>query len=153
MRRKRWLFLILIFFFLLFLGIELYLPSIANRTIENIFEEETDEIEDLEINVSSFPALKILLGRVDHASIRAQGLTHDHLYLEQFNLNYSNIVLNKNGFHGINTYLEAMVTEEALNKYLKEKYPEMGNFSVQINPEQILLQGELNIFDIGINFS
>ncbi|MEJ6950256.1 LmeA family phospholipid-binding protein [Natronospora cellulosivora (SeqCode)] len=154
MKRKRSLWLLLVFIFLVvfLIGIELYLPSIANRILVDIFEQETDVIEDLEINISSFPALKILFGRVDHVSIRSQGLVHDHLFLEKFNLNYRDIVLSRKDFVGVNTYLEAVVTEEALNNYLYEKYPDMGNFSVEINSEQVLLDGEINIMQFRVNF-
>ncbi|MFW5981975.1 MAG: DUF2993 domain-containing protein [Halanaerobiaceae bacterium] len=152
MRRKRSLWIILFVFLLLFLAIELFLPGIANRRLVNILHDETDGIEDLEINLSSFPAFKILFGRIDHVSIRSHGLLHDHLYLERFNLNYDDIVLYRDDFVGNNSYLEAIITEDALNEYLNKKYPEMGSFLLEINPEQILLEGELKIFDVQFAF-
>ncbi|MFW6029632.1 MAG: DUF2993 domain-containing protein [Halanaerobiales bacterium] len=152
MRRKRSLWILIFIFLFVFLAIELFLPGIANRRLLEIFQQEIDGIEELEINLRSFPALKILFGRVDHVSIRSQGLLHDHLYLKKLNLNYDNITLYRDDFVGANSYLEAIITEDALNKYLSKKYPEMGNFSLQINPEQILLQGVLNLFDVKFNF-
>ena len=151
MRRNRTLWILLIVFFLIFLGTEIYLPGIATRRLVDIFEQETEDIQQLDVNIASFPALKIFLGRVDHVSIRSQGLLFDDLYVERFNLNYRNIVLSKDSFEGVNTYFEALVTQDALNDYLKEKYPELGTFLLEINPEQILLQGEIKVLQASFN--
>ena len=143
-----------VFIFIILLGIlisQLFLPGFAADKLRSVFEQETDSIDKLDINIASFPALKILTGRIDHVFIESEGLMLDNLYLDSFNIRYRDILLQKNGFTGNNTYLEAVISEVAINNYIKSKYPELEDFHLKITGEQVLLEGSINFFEADIN--
>lgn len=150
-RKKRSLWLIIILIVILFLITEIFLPGLAEDRLKKILDKRADKIENLDIKVASFPALKILLGRIDHVSVNIEGLVVDELYINHMNINYHDLIFSKTGFSGINTRLEAMVTEKSLNDYIDSKYPDLENFNVTINPEQVLMEGAIKLFEARIN--
>lgn len=151
MRRKnssRWLIIILILF--IFLISEMFLPGLAVDRIRRILSKSADEIDRLDINVAAFPALKVLLGKVDHIVLNAEGLLVDDLLIDDLVINYRDVSFNRSGFDGINTGLQAVITEDSLNNYIHRKYSELDNFFIKIEPERISLQGYVNIFEAKI---
>lgn len=151
MRRKGVLWIIIFLIIVIFLISEFFLPQFAVNKLRFLFEQETKSIDKLDINIASFPALKILTGRIDHVIIKSEGLMLDNLYLKTFNIRYCDILFRKNSFTGINTHLEAVISESAINDYIKTKYPELEDFHLQITPEQVLLQGSISFFEADIN--
>jgi len=148
MRRKRnnlWFFILLVLIILV--SMEFYLPRLVEREIREIFQRETESIENLEIQVSSFPSLEILLKRVDRIIIEARGLSFNGLYLEDFAVEYQDIRLHDDYFTGNNTALNILITEDALNNYIKTNYPELGDFKIELNPDQVFLSGIINFFE------
>jgi uncharacterized protein YpmS len=148
MRRKRnilWYFILLVLIILV--SMEFYLPRLVEREIREIFQRETESIENLEIQVSSFPSLEILLKRVDRIIIEARGLSFNGLYLEDFAVEYQDIRLHDDYFTGNNTALNILITEDALNNYIKTNYPELGDFKIELNPDQVFLSGIINFFE------
>lgn len=148
MRRKRnnlWFFILLVLIILV--SMEFYLPRLVEREIREIFQRETESIENLEIQVSSFPSLEILFKRVDRIIINARGLSFNGLYLEDFAVEYQDIRLHDDYFTGNNTALNILITEDALNNYIKTNYPELGDFKIELNPDQVFLSGIINFFE------
>jgi len=151
MRKVRLLGVSIILLVIIIIISQLFLPPFAADKLRDVFEQETDSIDKLEINIASFPALKILIGRVDHVFIESDGLQLDHLYLDSFDVSYRDIVLQKGSFYGINTYLEAVISEKAIDEYISATYPELNDFQLKITPEQVLLEGSINFFEAIFN--
>lgn len=126
---------------------QLALPGYAAKKLRAVLEQETESIEQLNIDIATFPALKILTGRIDHVLMESVGLKINKLYLDTFNVSYRDIVLQSGGFIGINTKLEAVISEKAINEYIQDKYPDLEGFHLKIQQEQVLLQGAINFFE------
>ncbi|MFP4016798.1 MAG: DUF2993 domain-containing protein [Halanaerobiales bacterium] len=140
-----WLFIIGITFLILIA--QLFLPQFAANKLRNILEKETDSIDYLDVDITSFPALEILTGRIDHVVIASEGMKIDNLYLDTFNVSYRDIILKKGGFTGVNTDLEVVISEGSINDYVNSKYHDLKDFVIQITPDQVLLQGLISIFE------
>lgn len=140
-----WLFIIGITFLILIA--QLFLPQFAVNKLRNILEKETDSIDYLDVDITSFPALEILTGRIDHVVIASEGMKIDNLYLDTFNVSYRDIILKKGGFTGVNTDLEVVISEGSINDYVNSKYHDLKDFVIQITPDQVLLQGLISIFE------
>ncbi len=151
MRKGRLWGLIIIIVLIIIIISQLFLPPFAADKLRDVLEQETDSIDKLEINIASFPALKILTGRVDHVFIKSQGLQSNNLYIDSFDVSYRDIILQKGSFYGINTYLEAVISENAIDKYVSATYPELNDFQLNITPEQVLLEGSISVFDTSFN--
>lgn len=146
-RRRGYLWYLILLVLIIILGLELYLPRMAERRIGEIFRAGTDRIERLDIQVSSFPALEILLGRLDRVAVESRGLEFKGLYLDAFAVKYRNIKLKEGFFEGENIALDILITEEALNNYLRVNYPELDSFKIELIPDQVYLSGVLKFFE------
>ena len=154
MRRKsRILWLIIIIVLSLILLAQIILPGLAENSLRDIFYDRTAKIEELIINVAAFPAFKILRGRLDYIDVNTKGIVIDDLYIDMMSVKYRDVVYGKTGFDGDNTALKAVITQEAINNYIVEQYPDLKNFSININPEQVLFQGYINFFEARINLT
>ncbi|MFW6022268.1 MAG: DUF2993 domain-containing protein [Halanaerobiaceae bacterium] len=151
MIKRRPLWSLLFFFLALIFITEIFLPGFAENRLRIIFYEETDSIDELQVNIRTFPALKIFSGRMDRVIIESTGVFVDGLYIDSFNVSYQDLVLEKGSFTGINTSLNVVINEDALNEYINKKYPELGDFQLRIMPDQVLLQGSIMLFDTAIN--
>lgn len=149
--RKKVLYFLISIVIIFFLLSELFLPGFAANMLRGVFNQEADSIDDLNINISSFPAFKILMGRIDSVEVEAEGLMIDNLYLNNINLAYRDIILEKGSFKGTNTYLETIITEESLNKYIVANYPELENFNLEISTTQVFLQGDIKFLEMFFN--
>ncbi len=151
MRKGRLLGLIVIIVVTIIIISQLFLPPFAADKLRDVLEQETDSIDKLDINIASFPAIKILTGRVDHVFIKSEGVQFNNLYIDSFDVSYRDIILQKGSFYGINTYLEAVISENAIDDYISDTYPELQDFQLKITAEQVLLEGSISIFDASFN--
>lgn len=149
--KKRLIYLLIGIMVLLLLGLEFFVPGLVASTLEGYLREEADSVESLTIKIDSFPAVKMLTGRIDEVDIEAEGLMIDNLYLNNLVLGYQDILLKQGGFTGSNTRLEIVIMEESLNNYIRAKYPDLEAFQLEITPENVLLKGNINIFEMIFN--
>lgn len=156
MKLKRGFFINLFLIILIvILVIELFLPGMVEKKIKNILIQQSQEYEQIDVDATSFPAVKFLFGQIDFVQIKTTGLIVDNLRLETFNINYNDVKIGKKSFSGENTDLYAIVTEKDLNKYIKKQYPDQADFSIKLNPEQVYLEGAYKLFenDIALKLS
>lgn len=147
-RRNSFIYLILALLILFILGLEFFLPALMANMLKDYLRKEADDIAYMNIKIRSFPAIKMLRGKIDRAYIEIEGLSIDNLYLDKLDLQYRDILLKEDGFTGLNTGLEAVITAEAINDYIQAKFPELEAFQFQIEPEQVALEGRISIFEM-----
>lgn len=133
---------------IIFILSEVFLPVLVADFLQNVFIKETDSIDSIKINIRSSPALKMLTGRIDYVEVEAEGLSINNLYLNKMNLSYQDILLKRDGFTGVNTLLEAIITEESLNKFIRTEYSNLRDFQLKIRPEKIVLQGSIEFLNM-----
>ena len=130
---------------------ELFLPSLVENRVEKYLSGQLEEKENLQIEVISFPALKILFSRADRIYLEADVLNLEGLVLKDVSLHYSDVVLN-DGFTGVNDRVNIMLTEEAVNNYVSKNYNQPKNLSIKFNPGQMFVEGDFDVFGYVINF-
>ncbi len=135
---------------LLFIMIEIYLPVMAENRIRGIIENQIDEVSSLKVEVASFPALEVLIGKIDYVGVDAEGVIVEGLFINKLFARYREVAYSKNSFQGINTDLDIVITEKALNDYTHDRYPELQNFKITLQPDLVVLKGFLNIFEARI---
>lgn len=144
--RKKWSLLIIIIL-LLYLVLELALPLLAEKEIRQGFEQDFDRIENLEVDVNSFPVLEILLSRTDRLTITGSSLYYSGLEIRDLLLEYEDVSWREQKIRGDNVDLKLVVTEKGLNEYIAENYSELSDFELEFNPESVLLTGSINVFN------
>lgn len=147
-RRYRFLYLIIALMIVFLLSLEFFLPALLANMLEDYLRKEADSIVYLKIELASFPAVKLLRGKIDQAEIELEGLLLDELSLDKLDLHYKGVILKEDGFTGHNTWLEAIISEEALNNYIKAKFPELEAFQLELRPDQVYLAGKINFFEM-----
>nr|WP_282580097.1 DUF2993 domain-containing protein [Natroniella sulfidigena] len=144
---------------LLLVGSQLILPRIFSSRLETSLSQELDDYEQLDVTINSFPAIKLLAGRVDQLEIEANNLVSDRLTLEQFEASYSNLRLVKDEeeewqvSQGENTDLEIELTDQDLNHYLATR-PELDildTFRIDLTSNQMVMVGNLRFFNTDLS--
>lgn len=151
MRKRNFLWNIILIILLLLFGSELILPRIAEKKLSSYIASEAESIESLNIKVSSLPSIKILLNKFDFVEIDAAGVKIDNIYLDQFSGEFNDVRLVGGRVKGNNTDLKIIISEDALNNYLEKQYPTLENFDVVLSPGKIFLSGYLNFLEARIN--
>ncbi|MCK8828117.1 DUF2993 domain-containing protein [Natroniella acetigena] len=140
---------------LLLVGSQLILPRIFSTRLESSLSQELDDYEQLDVTISSFPAIKLLAGRVDQLEIKANGLVSEQLTLERLEGSYSDLKLVKGQdeqwqvSQGENTELEIELTDQDLNHYLATR-PELDildAFRIDLTSDQMVMVGKLSFFN------
>jgi len=154
-RRKPPYLILLVVLFLVILIIEIYLPLLAENRVRDIIVSHIEQADRLTVEVASFPALEVLAGRIDHLEVDAEGVVVDGLYLNKLLARYREVSYSKDDFQGINTILDIIITEKALNDYIHKRYPDLQNFRISLQPDLVILKGTLKIFEarIGLQLS
>lgn len=154
-RRKPPYLILLVVLFLVILIIEIYLPLLAENRVRDIIVSQIEQADRLTVEVASFPALEVLAGRIDHLEVDAEGVVVDGLYLNKLLARYREVSYSKDDFQGINTILDIIITEKALNDYIHKRYPDLQNFRISLQPDLVILKGTLKIFEarIGLQLS
>ena len=145
--RGKYYFYIIIILLLVYLGLELFLPGIAEKKVRKGILNYTDEVKSLEIEANSFPAWELLFSRVDNINIKASYLKMKGLRLDNISASYQDIVLKEGIIKGKNKDLNILITEKSLNDYLAAQYPGLSNFDIILNPDQVFMEGYINFFN------
>lgn len=149
--RKKFICILISVVLLIFILSEICLPALAAGFLKKLFYDKADSIDDIKVEIRTFPALKILSGKVDQLELETEGLLVNNLYVKEIRLSYQDIILKKNGFSGINTLLEAIITEEAINNYFRAEYGDLKDFQLKISPEKIILLGKIEFLSMFFN--
>ncbi len=149
--RGKWKYIILIAL-IFYLVMQILLPVMAEKKIKNSIFEQVDSVENLKVEVSSFPAWEILFSRLDRVEVKAVNLSKGQLMVDQIDSRYRDVSIRDDMIIGENTELNIVLSEENLNKYIENMYPELNNFVVKLNPGQIYLSGFVNFFEKRIDF-
>jgi hypothetical protein len=149
--RRRSLSYLLFFIIILFLGMQLFLPKMAENRIAAGLINNTSEIEKLDVRVISFPPWEILSGKLDRIQVDAKGISSEGLYIKSLYARFHDILMKKEGIEGENTDLNIIITEDGLNKYLDFKYPSLKNFNLILNADKVYMKGYINFFDARID--
>lgn len=139
---------------IILIGSQFLLPRYTAQQLRKSVGEEVDEYKTLEIEINSWPALKLLVKAADQVQIRADEITIDKLRLAELRAKFKNLQLQeKNGewqaIKGENTELDILITEADLNNYLRAQ-KELDIFEkikLDITPQQVILKGLISIFN------
>ena len=149
MRGKFRVFILIIL--ILYLVMEIFFPVLAEKEIRNNIVEQIDSVQLLEVNANSFPAWEMILTKIDRVEINASKLVIDGLLIESIATKYRDLYIKDNKIMGENIDLKFVISEQALNKYIIEKYPELSNFRVKFVSGHAYLSGQLNFFNKKVN--
>jgi len=145
---------ILILIVVVLVALQVFLPRYTAQQLKNSLIEEVDDYQALQINVDSWPSLKLLVKAADKVQIRAETITIDQLRLTDLRAEFKNLQLQeKNGawqaVQGANTELQMLITEADLNNYLRaqEELDIFEKVKLDITPQQVILNGVISIFN------
>lgn len=149
--RKKVVYFLISIILIVFILSELFLSGLAADYLKKVFLSKADSIDSIKIELSSFPALKMLSGSIDQVEMEAEGLLVNNLYVNKMKLSYQDIKLKRNGFTGVNTLLEAIITEESLSNFIRTEYSDLKGFQLKIRPEKIILEGHIEFLNMLFN--
>ena len=138
----------LIVLLIIYLFMQLYLPGMAEDKIRQGLLDNIDQAEGLVVDARSFPAWEILFSqRVDHLNIRAESIVLDRLKLNSLRGEYRDVSYSDGEVSGKNTDLSVYVSEKALNNFVNQKYSNLNDFMVNIEPDMVYLSGYVDFLD------
>lgn len=157
----KWLFRITLFFFLLAIVGQFFMPRTVANAMESALEEQW-QLQEVQVNIHAFPAIKILTGNVDKAEIFVPstifgGLPVNNLYIELYKINVNVISVLQKDFdyemHRAGT-VQFIITEEGLNEYLQANpISGLGNVSVELSQDISSIHTQVTILGSQVNFT
>ena len=129
---------------------------IRDRT--STLKEEVDKSDRLEVDIDSFPAIELLLGRVDNLKFSADNLIIDSLPISNFEGEFKDLRVKKVDGQwlvtgGENTYLNLKFSEEELNQYLasREELDIFDKFKMELLKNKVMMVGDIQFFNATVN--
>ncbi|WP_408955714.1 DUF2993 domain-containing protein [Natroniella sp. ANB-PHB2] len=149
----------IILLLLLLVASQFILPRIFSTRLETSLSQELDDYEELKVRINSFPAIKLLTGRVDQLEIKANNLVSEQLTLERLEASYSDLKLVKDASEqwqvrqGENTELEVELTDKDLNHYLatRSELDILDSFRIDLTSDQMVMVGNLRFFNTDLS--
>ena len=134
--------IIIIFYLVVEIGVPVYVEKQITRRIKNNF----DNPHDITVEVETFPPWELLFAMADKVKVKADTLTYQGIEMDNVVSHYKNILIDSGEIQGKNTDLNIVITEENLNRYLHQKYSALKNLEVHLQPENVFMKGEINVF-------
>lgn len=132
--------------------VEVFLPNYYEEQVEKGLHSQVTGLEYLDVELSSRPAILLLLGRIQHGSLHAKGVTLEGIRLEEIRAEYKDLVIVKTpqgtrAASGTNTFFEAIFREDDLNRYIAARFAELQDARLELAPTGASLLMELNVFN------
>ncbi|OCL25482.1 hypothetical protein U472_14135 [Orenia metallireducens] len=150
--------LLIIFILLILAFMQFYLPESISQRLSSTLREEVDKSDRLEVDIDSFPAIELLIGRVDNLEISADNLIIDSLPINKFEGEFKDLKVKKiegqwQVTEGKNTYLNLKVLEKALNQYLvsREELNIFDKFKMELLKNKVMMTGDIQFFNANVN--
>jgi hypothetical protein len=150
--------LLIIFVLLILAFMQFYLPELISQRLSSTLREEVDKSDRLEVDIDSFPAIELLIGRVDSLELSADNLIIDSLPINKFEGEFKDLKVKKiegqwQVTEGKNTYLNLKVLEEALNQYLasREELNIFDKFKMELLKNKVMMTGDIQFFNANVN--
>lgn len=146
----------LIFISFVILGlIESFLPGYYENQVEVGFRRQVEQLENLDVEVTTHPAFLLLFGKVQRGLIRAQGIGLEGLRIEEIEAHYRNLAITNTPqgvkvAAGTNTYFQAVFLEKDLNQYLLTRYKNFDQLKLAITPTGVTLSLGVVLFNTTI---
>ncbi|GAB6100079.1 hypothetical protein JCM16358_19580 [Halanaerocella petrolearia] len=152
---KFWFVIIII---VIMIGLQLLLPGFFAQEVKKSLKNEVESWQQLEVDVDAFPAVKVLIGRIDELDLVGRGIKLNGTRVDSLEATFKDLKLKetKEGWQvteGKNTYLDLEITEEDLNNYLltKPALKIFKNFKVDLTSSQVIMTGLINFFNAEVN--
>jgi len=149
--------LVIIFLLLILAFMQFYLPQSISQRLTDTLKEEVDKSDRLEVDIDSFPAVELLLGKVDKLEFSADNLVIDSLPINKFEGNFKDLKVKKidgqwQVIEGENTYLKLKVSEEELNQYLasREELDIFDKFKMDLLKNKVMMTGDIQFFNANV---
>lgn len=138
--------------FLTFGLTEYALPEFYAHQIEAAFRQQVEKVESVDVSISTHPALLLLTGHIQNGSIHARGVKIQGLEIADLTASYKDLVFAKakdgvKAVSGTNTYFQATFLEDDLNRYIKAKYPQFSNITLDLTPGSAALTTQVKLFN------
>ncbi|WP_258176073.1 LmeA family phospholipid-binding protein [Orenia metallireducens] len=137
---------------------QFYLPQSISQRLTSTLKEEVDKSDRLEVDIDSFPAIELLLGRVDNLKFSADNLIIDSLPISNFEGEFKDLRVKKVDGQwlvtgGENTYLNLKFSEEELNQYLasREELDIFDKFKMELLKNKVMMVGDIQFFNATVN--
>ncbi len=157
----RWILRVAFIFVLLIIVAQFFLPGTVATAMEKALHEQW-QLQEVQVKVHAFPAVKILTGKVDKAEIFISETVFgmvpiNDLYMELLEININVIsVLQKDFNYEMQRAgtVEFKITEEGLNKYLQENpIGGLNNVSVELNEDLSKVKSQITILGTKVDFT
>lgn len=124
---------------------EFLLPKYFEAQIEAALLRYDQNLEFLQVDLKTRPALLFLLGRVQQGKIEMRGLKIDQVRIEEIRAEYQDLVLKLEkgaltAVQGENLDFQAIFLEEDLNNYLATAFPQFDQVQIDLQPETVLVK-------------
>ncbi|PRX35553.1 hypothetical protein BX659_10134 [Orenia metallireducens] len=150
--------LVIIFLLVILAFMQFYLPQSISQRLTSTLKEEVDKSDRLEVDIDSFPAIELLLGRVDNLKFSADNLIIDSLPISNFEGEFKDLRVKKVDGQwlvtgGENTYLNLKFSEEELNQYLasREELDIFDKFKMELLKNKVMMVGDIQFFNATVN--
>jgi len=163
-KMRRFLFKIIILLLViggLYILSEVFLPDLIGRKISKIIKGKEGVKSSVETKVSSHPALKIALGRLDKVSIKIKELNTAGLKLKDVKTKLKAVSFDlpdylrhqKIRVKSIKASdLEIKISESDLNEYL-QRGKDFRDFKARLVPGKVILKGEVEVLGAPLDVS
>lgn len=159
---KRYLLFILILILVLAVGAsEVFLPAYYAEQVESGLRKQVSRVEDLDVKISTHPALLLLTGRIQHGSIsakkmRLQGAEVQDLQIEEVEASYKNLVIvntpeGAKAVAGTNTFFRAKFREADLNQYLNRRFAGFEQLELDLKDDLATLALQVTLFNTKVS--
>jgi len=133
---------------------QLLLPSYVADQLEANLKEELNSYQELNVEVKSFPAIKLLVTAADQVTVKGQEIMVDGLNIASLDAQFEDLKFKRieeewQAVQGKNTRLEIQLTEEDINNHLatKEELDIFKRIQSSITPQQVVLDGVISFFN------
>lgn len=135
---------------------EFMLPGYFAEQIEVGFRQQVEEVDSLEIGISTHPALLLFAGRIQNGFVEANGVQIQGLRIDKIEAVYNDLMISETpdgvkAVSGVNSFFQAAFREEDLTVYLRSNFPEYGDLELDLTPEQAAVTVWMTFFDMPLN--
>jgi len=157
----KWILRVTFVLLLLIIIAQFFLPGTVATAMENALQEQW-KLQEVQVNIYAFPAVKILTGKVDRAEIFAPSTVFgmvpvNDIYIELHEIKVGVIGVLQNDLnykmHRTGT-VEFKITEKRLNEYLQANPIDgLSNIAVELSEDISRVKSQITILGTQVDFT
>lgn len=149
---------ILIILLLVFLLSEWLIPPLITQNFREVLFLSLDRVEELVVEIESFPAFFLLLGQADDLYLAGEGVEIQGLTIHSWEGRHDNLRFppiwkwqsEDWEITGSNSFIEIQVKEEDLNNYIQSTFEDLLQLRISLLEEGVHLYTDLEVYNMAL---